>query len=218
MPIATSVPLDLRGRSITTFIAYETLRRLDGIADGECLELLTDASEEIDNDLHAWCRSRGQELMPVKLTGDNQQYVITKRPLARSGKRFAAVVSDAGLEELLSPLSFALAAALEGGDVSLYFQGPAIRVLARGFTEHLHGLSRPFSRLARTGLTKAGHLPAQDKLRQLQALGARFYACAGSMRHFKVAKTDLAFDGVTIAEYLTFTEVMRQADINLFVQ
>jgi len=38
------------------------------------------------------------------------------------------------------------------------------------------------------------------------------------MRRFKVAKTDLAFDGVTIAEYLTFTEVMRQADINLFVQ
>jgi predicted peroxiredoxin len=99
-----------------------------------------------------------------------------------------------------------------------YFQGPAIRVLARGFTEHLHGLSRPFSRFARTGLTKAGHLPAQDKLRQLQALGARLYACAGSMRHFKVAKTDLAFDGVTIAEYLTFTEVMRLADINLFVQ
>jgi len=41
---------------------------------------------------------------------------------------------------------------------------------------------------------------------------------ARSMRRFKVAKTDLAFDGVTIAEYLTFTEVMRQADINLFVQ
>jgi predicted peroxiredoxin/TusA-related sulfurtransferase len=218
MPIATSVSLDLRGRSITTFIAYETLRRLDGVADGECLELLTDASEEIDNDLRAWCRSRGQELVPVRLTGDSQRYVITKRPLARSGKRFAAVVSDAGLEELLSPLSFALAAALEGGDVSLYFQGPAVRVLAQGFTEHLHGPSRPFSRFARAGLAKAGHLPAQDKLRQLQALGARFYACAGSMRHFRVAKTDLAFDGVTIAEYLTFTEVMRQADINLFVQ
>jgi hypothetical protein len=38
------------------------------------------------------------------------------------------------------------------------------------------------------------------------------------MRHFKVAKTDLAFDGVTIAEYLTFMEVMRRSDINLFAQ
>lgn len=38
------------------------------------------------------------------------------------------------------------------------------------------------------------------------------------MRHFKVAKTDLAFDGVTVAEYLTFTEVMLQANMNLFVQ
>lgn len=218
MPITTSVSLDLRGRSITTFIAYETLRRLADMADGESLELLTDASEEIDNDLRAWCRSRGQGLVPVRGTGDSQQYVITKGPLRPSGKRFAAVISDAGLQELLSPLAFALAVALDGSDVSLYFQGPAVRVLARGFTEHLHGPSRPFSRFARAGLAKAGHLPAQEKLRQLQALGARFYACAGSMRHFKVAKTDLAFDGVTIAEYLTFTEVMRQADINLFVQ
>jgi predicted peroxiredoxin/TusA-related sulfurtransferase len=217
-PIATSVSLDLRGRSITTFIAYETLRRLADMADGESLELLTDASEEIDNDLRAWCRSRGQELVPVRRTGDSQQYVITKGPLRPSGKRLAAVISDAGLQELLSPLAFALAAALDGSDVSLYFQGPAVRVLARGFTEHLHGPTRPFSRFARAGLATAGHLPAQEKLRQLQALGARFYACAGSMRHFKVAKTDLAFDGVTIAEYLTFTEVMRQADINLFVQ
>ena len=54
MPIATSAPLDLRGRSITTFIAYETLQRLVDLADGESLELLTDADEGIDNDIHAW--------------------------------------------------------------------------------------------------------------------------------------------------------------------
>jgi len=218
MPIATSVPLDMRGRSITTFIAYETLRRLAGLADGESLELLTDASEEIDNDISAWCRTRGQELAAVRHGDGSQRYVITKGALRRSGKRFAAVISDAGLEELLSPLAFALAAALEGSDVSLYFQGPAVRVLASGFTEHLHGPSRPFSRFARAGLARAGHVPAQEKIRQLQALDARLYACAGSMRHFKVAKSDLAFDGVTIAEYLTFMEVMAQADINVFIQ
>jgi succinyl-CoA synthetase alpha subunit/predicted peroxiredoxin len=187
------------------------------LADGESLELLTDASEEIDKDIRAWCRARGQELVAVRHTDDSQRYVITKGPLLRSGKRFAAVISDAGLEELLSPLAFALAAALEGSDVSLYFQGPAVRVLARGFREYLHGLSRPFSRFAPAGLTKAGHIPAQEKLGQLQALGAHLYACAGSMQHFKVAKTDLAFDGVTIAEYLTFMEVMQDADINVFV-
>ena len=218
MPIATSAPLDMRGKSITTFIAYETLKRLTDLADGESLELLTDASEEIDNDIRAWCRTRGQELAAARHTDVSQQYVITKRPLRPSGKHYAAVISNAGLEELLSPLAFALAAALEGSDVSLYFQGPAVRVLASGFTEHLHGPNRPFSRFARAGLTKAGHIPAQEKLRQLQALGAHLYICAGSMRHFKVAKTDLAFSGVTIAEYLTFMEAMSRADINVFVQ
>lgn len=210
--------LDMRGKTITTFVAYETLKRLGDLADGEKLEVLTDAREEIDNDIHAWCRTRGQELAAAGRAGGSQQYVITKRPLRASGTRYAAVISDAGLEELLSPLAFALAAALEGSDVSLYFQGPAVRVLAHGFTEHLHGPGRAFSRFARAGLTRAGHLPAQEKLRQLRALGARLYACGPSMQHFKVAKGDLAFDGVTIAEYLTFIEAMAHADVNVFVQ
>jgi predicted peroxiredoxin/TusA-related sulfurtransferase len=218
MSATTRTSLDMRGKTITTFIAYETLMRLGGLADGESLELLTDAREEIDNDLRAWCRTRGQELAAAGRADGSQQYLITRRPLGPSGKRYAAVISDAGLEELLSPLAFALAAALEGSDVSLYFQGPAVRVLAKGFTEHLHGPGRPFSRLARAGLARAGHVRAQEKLRQLQALGGRLYACAGSMQHFKVARTDLAFSDVTVAEYLTFMEIMAHADINIFVQ
>jgi hypothetical protein len=38
------------------------------------------------------------------------------------------------------------------------------------------------------------------------------------MTHFKVARTDLAFSDVIIAEYLTFMEIMTRADINVFVQ
>jgi predicted peroxiredoxin/TusA-related sulfurtransferase len=218
MSVTTRTSLDMRGKSITTFIAYETARRLADLTDGEALELLVDASDEIDNDLAAWCRCRGQELAVGRQTDGSRQHLITKSPLRATGKRFAAVISDAGLEELLSPLGFALAAALEGSDVSLYFQGPAVRVLAKGFTEHLHGLSRPFSRFARTGLTRAGHIPAQEKVRQLQALGAHLYICGPSMQHFKVAKSDLAFQDVTVAEYLTFMEAMAHADIHAFVQ
>jgi predicted peroxiredoxin/TusA-related sulfurtransferase len=208
----------MRGKTITTFIAYEAMKRLTGLADGDSLELLTDAGDAIDNDIRAFCHARGQELAATRHTDGSQHFWITKGPLRPSGKRFAAVISDAGLEELLSPLGFALAAALEGSDVSLYFQGPAVRVLARGFTEHLHGPGRPFSRFARAGMARAGHIPAQEKLRQLQTLGAHLYACGPSMQHFNVAKADLAFDAVTIAEYLTFIEAMARADINVFVQ
>ena len=218
MPATTRTSLDMRGKTITTYIAYETLKQLGDLADGESLELLTDAREEIDNDIRAWCRTRGQELADAGHADGSQRYVITRRPLRPSGKRYAAVISDAGLEELLSPLAFALAAALEGSDVSLYFQGPAVRVLAKGFTEHLHGPGRPFSRFARAGLARAGHIRAQEKLRQLQALGGRLYACAGSMQHFKVGRSDLAFSDVTVAEYLTFMETMARADIHVFVQ
>ena len=218
MPIATSTSLDVRGKTITTFIAYEAARRLAELPDGTVLDVLTDASEAIDNDIRAWCRATGRELVNAEDSEGSYHYAIRAQPARRSDKVLAAVISNPGLEELLSPLGFALAAALENAHVSLYFQGPAVRVLARGFREKLPGLNRPFSRFARAGLAKAGHVPAQAKIGQLQTLGAHLYACGPSMAHFHVAKTDLVFDGVTIAEYLTFMEVMSRADIHLFIQ
>lgn len=127
------------------------------------------------------------------------------------------VISSAGLEELLSPLGFALGAALEGIDVNLYFQGPAVKVLTRGFRPKLSGWARPFSRFAAAGMTKSGHIPAQDKLRQLQSLGAHIYLCGGSLEPFKVRREDLIFDDVAIVEYLAFMEIMETADIQLYV-
>ena len=118
--------------------------------------------------------------------------------------------------ELLAPLGFALAAALEGHDVALYFQGPAVRVLRKGYVARMHGFGRPISRFPRAGLDKVGHIPPQAKLEQLQRLGAQIYACGPSMDHFKVAEADLAFDDIIVAEYLTFMEQMDQADIHAY--
>ena len=219
MPTATATSLDMRGKTITTFIAYAAARRLAEMAQGQTLELLTDAGDAIDNDIRAWCRATEQELSSAARGDGTCRYTIAPPSSPPPpGRRLAAVISDPGLQELLSPLGFALAAALEGTVVSLYFQGPAVRVLAKGFTEKLHGPGRPFSRFARAGLAQAGHIAAQEKIGQLQTLGAHLYICGPSMQHFKVAKTDLAFGDVTIAEYLTFMEIMANADIHLFVQ
>jgi predicted peroxiredoxin/TusA-related sulfurtransferase len=215
---ADAASLDLRGRSITTFIAYEVTQRLAHLDGGEVLEVITDARDDVDRDVRAWCRATGQELTGADLRDSDHRYLIRKRPRRRTDRRLAAVISDPGLEQLLSPLGFALAAALEGIEVSLYFQGPAVRVLTRGFAERLHGPARPFSRFARAGLARAGPLPAQEKIRQLQTLGAHIYACGPSMEHYRVRRADLAIDGVTVAEYLTFMEAMASADIHLFVQ
>jgi len=218
MATATPASLDMRGKTITTYIAYGAAQELAELAEGDTLELLTETGDAIDNDIRAWCHATGQQVTVHDRTSAQSRYVITKGTTAPSGRRLAAVISDPGLEELLSPLGFALAAALEGIEVSLYFQGPAVRVLAKGFTEKLRGWARPFSRFARGGLTKAGHVPAQEKIRQLQTLGAHLYVCGPSMQHFHVAAADIAFGDVTVAEYLTFTEAMANADIHLFVQ
>ena len=210
--------LDMRGKTITTFIAYETLKQLGDLTDGESLELLADAREEIDNDIRAWCRTRGQELTAA---GQTDGASSTSSPDSRCAPPASVTLRSfptPGSEELLSPLAFALAAALEGSDVSLYFQGPVDASWPKVSPSTCTGRGRPFSRFARARLTRAGHIPAQEKLRQLQALGGRLYACAGSMQHFKVARTDLAFSDVTVAEYLTFMEIMASADINVFIQ
>jgi hypothetical protein len=52
-------------------------------------------------------------------------------------------------------------------------------------------------------LEKAGHVPAAEKLRQLQALGAQLYACGSSLEHFHVDPKRLDFEDVIVCEYLT---------------
>jgi DsrE/DsrF/DsrH-like protein len=126
------------------------------------------------------------------------------------------VVSTDVLTELLSPLGFALAAALGGARVAVYLQGPAVHVLAPGFRARLPGPARPFSRFARAGLEKAGHVSPVEKLRQLQALGGALYAYGPSLEHFGVDPERFAFDDVIVCEYLTFMEAMQQANVQLY--
>ena len=79
----------------------------------------------------------------------------------------------------------------------------------KDFKSSLKGLSKPFS---------AFHILPHDKVKQLKNLGARFYICGPSVTPFGVKKTDLMFDDIVIAGYLTFSAVMKNADINLFLQ
>lgn len=91
-------------------------------------------------------------------------------------------------------------------------------VQEKDFKGSLKGLSKPFSAFAIKGMAAAGYILPHDKLKQLKNLGVRFYICGPSMTPFGVKKADLMFDDIVIAEYLTFSAVMKNADINLFLQ
>lgn len=208
--------LDLRGRTITTYIVHEIRRALTTMACGERIEVVTDPFEAITIDLQTWCRVTGNQLVEADDAGPSWRFTIEKGAPSPTIRSYAGIVQDDGLMELLSPLGFALAAALEGYQVSLFFQGPAVKVLRKGYVARLHGIGRPFSRFPRLGLERAGHLPPQEKLRQLRGLGAHIYACGPSMHHFGVTEHELAVDDVTVCEYLTFLEQIEQADVRLF--
>ena len=208
--------VEVRGRTITTAIVSSVHDVLTELQPGDEVEVLTDAFPAIVPDLEAWCRASGNEYVGLAEEGDGWRIRLRKGMPRRNEQRVAVVVSDDGLEELLSPLGFALAASQGGAQVALYLQGPAVHLLAPGFRARLRGFARPFSHFARRGLEKTGHVAPTEKLRQLQTLGARLYACGPSLEHFKVDATRLAFDDVVVCEYLTFMEVMQQADVQLY--
>lgn len=208
--------LDRRGKTITTAVVFDADAELRARGEGDVLALVTDDFEPLRRDIEAWCDTAGHRLRSCEATSEGLRFLIEKGPAKASDSSAAIVISSDGLEELLSPLGFALAAALEGMAVHLFLQGPAVRVVTRGYRPKLRGWARPFSRFAASGLSRAGHLPAQDKLRQLRSLGAAIYMCGPSMQHFKVDREDLVFDDVPLVEYFSFMAVMSKADVQLY--
>ena len=215
--LTTHRSLDRRGKSITTFVVYDAATELDTMAEGEVLEILTDDFDPFRADIAAWCRETGHRLIETRPTADGLRFLIEKGSAIAKDTTLAIVISQDGLDELLSPLGFALGAALEGIDVHLYFQGPAVRVLTQGFKPKLKGWARPFTRFAAAGMTKSGHIPAQAKLGQLRKLGAHIYVCGGSLQPFRVKPEDFIFDDLAVVEYLTFMAIMEDADIQLYI-
>ncbi len=210
--------VDGRGRSISTAILYPVVRAMREMTPGEVIAVRADVLPAVDSDIRAWSRTTGHELVGVRESDGARDYAIRKIAEVRQQPGWAIVISNPGLEKLLSPLGFALGAALAGSPVAIYFQGPAVRALTRSFTERLPHWKRPFSTFARRGLDRAGHPPPHEKLRQLTDLGARIYICGPSMDHFKVTADDLFLTGVQIAAYPTFVEEMNAAKVQVFLQ
>ena len=208
--------IDRRGKTITTFVVFDVAAELEELDQGEILEVLTDEFEPFESDMAAWCKEAGHKLVGSFIEADRRRFLIKKGAAPAVDQSLAMVISTAKLDELISPLGFALAAALEGVAVSLYFQGPGVRVLARGHRPKLAGWSRPFSRFAAANMAESGHILPQDKLRQLRALGATIYVCGPSMDRFNVEPNELIFDEVSVVEYLTFMAVMKRADIHIY--
>ncbi len=198
--------LDLRGNGLTTDIVARAINRLDAMSAGEALALRVDAGEAVDNDLRAWCAATGNHLLDVEERGDTRLYVIEKGVPVTVVHKLALVISSPDHGHLEAPLSLALAAALEGVGVSIFFEGPAISILTTGF----RGSRKRF-----WSSRKAARDEAVDRLRQIHDLGGDLYACERALRDHHVGADDFAFDRVIHAEYLTFLPVMEEADIQL---
>lgn len=213
----STISLDLRGKKITTYIAFEIVENLKKLKEQEFLEIITDNYSAIKNDMNAWAISTGNQITILDESDKYFKIQIKKTTIKTKPKIFAFIISESGLEELLSPLGFALGAALSGHEVNLYFQGPAVHIFEKGFKAKLSGFNSIFSGFARDGLNEIGHIPAQNKLIQLHKLGAKLYVCGPSMDHFGVKQSDFIFSDIIVAEYLSFIEILQKADVKFFL-
>jgi predicted peroxiredoxin/TusA-related sulfurtransferase len=213
-----STPVNMTGKTISPYILYHAAQQMRSLSVGDVLLMETDIFKAVDSDIRAWCRMAGHQIAQTKTKETSVIYHIQKGAPKTEQRSLAMIISDASLERLLSPLGLALSAAISGRQVYLYFQGPATRLLKKGYSASLEGLSRPFTGFAKSALAKAGHLPAEEKLVQLKELGALFYICGGSMDHFGVKEADLVFDDVIQAEYFTILEVIETADVQVVLQ
>jgi len=199
--------LDLRGTGLTTEIVARAINRLEVMSAGEALSIQVDAEEAIDNDLRSWCEATGNHLIRVEDVEESRIYVIEKGISMSVVHRLALVISSPEHDHLEAPLSLSLAAALEGVDVSIFFEGPAVRLLAAASEVG----SRLWFRRARSRTLSEAHA----RLQQIHDLGGHLYASERALAEFGLAGETLAFDRVTHAEYLTFLPVMEEADIQL---
>jgi predicted peroxiredoxin/TusA-related sulfurtransferase len=198
--------LDLRGNGLATDIVARAINRLDTMRAGESLSIEVDADEAIDNDLRAWCDATGNHLLGVHEGADTRTYVIEKGVPVNVVHKMALVLSSSAHGHLAAPLSLAQAAALEGVDVAIFFEGPAVALLTTTFPTR-------GSRFRRS--RRAAQRDAHEQLQQIHDLGGDLYACERSLRQHHVGRADIAFDRVIHAEYLTFLPVMEDADIQL---
>ncbi len=215
---SADLTLDVRGKTITTYMAYHAEKRLSSMKDGEVLELVTGNYEAFESDLRAWTRKRGYPMLEVEKNTEFERYYIEKATPKKNPTKVAMIISDPGLTTLLSPLGFSLAAALEGAEVHIYFQGPAVKMFEQGFNAQLSGWSRPFSMFARDQIEATGHSPPQEKLRQLRSLGAKLYICAPSLDYFDTDRSKFIFEDIPVVAYLTFMEIVSEADVQFFLQ
>lgn len=198
--------LDLRGTGMTTEIVARAINRLDVMSPGEALSIQVDAGEAIDNDLRAWCSATGNHLVRVDGDENSRIYVIEKGVAVSVVHRLALVVSSPEHDHLEAPLSLALAAALEDVDVSIFFEGPAVCLLAP-----LPDRTRSRFRRARSKAMGEAH----GQLQQIHDLGGHLYVSERALAEFELTEAELAFARIIHAEYLTFLPVMEEADIQL---
>lgn len=198
-------------------VAYEVIRALRGLDVGSAVELITRDDKGLLNDLGIWCRAAGHELADVRPGGGDARVLIRKGEPVHSDKRMTVVMSTANLEHAVYPLDKALAGAVLGMNVSMVFEGAAVRLLKRGYRPRLSGLAgRAFTGMVERVMRREIGWPLpQESILILEDLGARFYVCSPSMVGYGVREQDLIIGEYTPGAVVAWADLLARSDVQI---
>ena len=124
--------MDLSGKKISTYLIDKISEKLEGLNHNEFFKVKTDNYKAIQSDTFARSRMTVNKVVLTESNKNNPGFEITKvNSKFPRKKSLSIIISDQGLEELLSPLGFSLATALSGYKVNIHFRGPVVKVLDR---------------------------------------------------------------------------------------
>ncbi len=134
--------IDAKHTSSTPIVLCELLRDFISLNPEDMVELVIKNNKGIFRDICLWCERTGNELITSEHTSDDVDIhcIIQKGEGVRNRKKMVVVVSRSELRAVVDVMEKALAGAVLGMEVTVFFEGSGVQLLRAGYRAVVGGL------------------------------------------------------------------------------
>jgi predicted peroxiredoxin len=218
-----------------------TAIKAEKLADDAKIEFIVKDNAGIIEDIKRYCAVRGHGFYEIDTKVDSAKDGIAMTPGTRKcglikhtregenewearnrGREtsLTVIISTAAMKEVLFPLEKALAAAVLGMDVNVVFDGAGVRWVKRGYHSRLAGwkwISWVVTGKVEDAAMKydMGWTQPDESIKILEDLGAKFWVCGPSMKHYGVDTKEVMVKEWTSAGPVTWVDLLARSDVHV---
>lgn len=222
---------------------YKIIKAIEAekLADDAKIEFIVKDNAGIIEDIKRYCEVRGHSFYGNDTKSDSAKDGIAMAPgtkkyglikHTRAGENelearnrgreptLTVIISTAEMKEVLFPLEKGLAAAVLGMDVNVVFDGAGVRWVKRGYGHHSRLSGWKWINWVVTGKSvnaamkyDMGWTQPDESIRLLEDLGAKFWLCGPSMKHYGVDAKEVVLKQWTAAGPVTWVDLLARSDV-----